>query len=260
MMLIGNRRKKNWVFRVCLTAGLLSLVVVVLVAVYLRGEASRRLDSVALEYYRAVLVLQTMSPAAAEEKEVIPPQVRYHDSTESLLHHSDDIFRLRAIASALREVGAAYPKARLFEAYARLGLGEKESATGLLSAYVAENPYEPRQYELLCELLQESGDAAALYLITQEWLEHDSSCREDRLLHTWVALSRMGRHRDAAALMEGGRSCMGWRAALYSARSLFALGDEKAGEEMIQRAVDVFPDARGAILLEWERVKGRPVF
>lgn len=259
-MRIANRRKKSWFSKVCLLAGLACAALAVLAAVYLRGEASRRVDPVALEYYRSVLVLQTMVPRAAEEKEEIPPQMRHHDSTESLLHHSDDIFRLRAIASSLREVGSAYPRARLFEAYARLGLGEKDTAAALLSAYVAESPYEPRQYGLLCELLQESGDAAALYLITQEWLDHDSSCREDRLLYTWVALSRMGRHRDAALLMEGGRSCMGWRAALYSARSLLALGDEKGGEEIIRKTAGVFADARGAILLEWQRMKGRADF
>lgn len=58
---------------------------------------------------------------------------------------------------------APKPCLLLFAAYARLALGQQEEAARLLNTYVAEAPYNPNHYALLCEALSNAGVCLAVY-------------------------------------------------------------------------------------------------
>jgi hypothetical protein len=187
-------------------------------------------------FLRAVYLLQQMGGPATEEPVDIPRRIRASDAAESLLHHPDAIFVLRTLANDLAELAAqGMERAVLFEAYARIGLGEPKAAGKLLARYVAEHPYEERHYARLCSLLEETGDYQTLLLISTEWRDRDPICRENRLIFTWLALCRTGRLVEAGNLMNREGICLGWRRHLYAARTSLATG--RAGEADRLRAL-----------------------
>ncbi|MDR1359391.1 MAG: hypothetical protein LBJ82_00270, partial [Deltaproteobacteria bacterium] len=188
-------------------------------------------------FLRAVYLLQRLGGPAREESVDIPPRIRLADATESLAHHPDTIFVLRVLAGDLAALAAeGLDRARLFEAYARMGLGQPETAGKLLAEYVAERPYEERHYALLCSLLEETGDYRNMLLISTEWRDRDPVCRENRLIFTWLALCRTGRLAEARRLLERDGACLGWRQYLYAARTSLAEGRPEEADPLLDMA------------------------
>ena len=211
-------------------------------------------------YYRAVFVLQSLGGPAAGEREDIPGRVPYADATESLLHHPDKIFVLGHVAEELAQVRADVPRAALFEAYARLGLGDRREAARLLAGYVVESDYDAGHYGLLCRLLHEQGDYPSLLLICREWLERDAGCRADRIRFTWAALHNLERYAQAADYMLGEGECLGWRARVHAARSVLALSGERAAGQTLEAALSRYADDAPQILRLWNQLKARDSF
>ena len=209
------------------------------------------------QYYRSVYVLQSMCPSAALEPETFPAGVAYRDETESLIHHPDKIQVLQRLARDLADVGKERPKAPLYEAYARIALGQRERAAALLTRYVVENDYNPVYYSLLCESLYELSDYTSLLLICREWAERDPGCNEIRFYYLWAALYNLGRPADAAAAMIRAVDCSGWRALVYTAKAILAQGGKEEAERLLQRAVMRFPREATQIQRFWEQLKVR---
>lgn len=184
-------------------------------------------------FLRAVYVLQMMGGPATAETIAIPKRLKTSDATESLLHHPDRTFVLRSLAADLASLREEHgiSEAALFEAYARVDLGETGKASSLLSAYVADHPYKAGQYALLCSLLQDLQEYRGLLLICAEWRGRDPECRADRLTYTWLALCRLGRFLEARDLMLRDGDCLEWRRFLYAARAAQAAGKrDEAGK------------------------------
>lgn len=207
-------------------------------------------------YYRAVYVLRRLSPAAAAEPEDIPAGIRYQDASESLLHHPDRIFVLRHVAGELAALGGTRPKAVLYEAYARLALGQKEAAVPLLSRYVVENPYAAGHYALLCDTLYMIEDYIGLLLICREWRERDPACNAERAEKTFAALYNLERRREAGAFARA-EDCLGWRGEVYDAKCLLAEGDEEGARRALEAAVQRRPEDAPHIRRLWELVRDR---
>jgi hypothetical protein len=201
-----------------------------------RGEAAER-------YLRAVYILQSMGGPAAGEEEIIPPRIVYSDESESLLHHSDKILVLKQAAGELAALDENFPRARLFEAYARMSLGEHEEAARLLSRYVAENEYRPAYYALLCDNLAESGDYVSLLLFCREWREKDPSCNRVRARHTLAALYKTGNCGNAPASARAEAACLGWEAEVYAAGAALACGDDEGARRLLRSAESAGGDA-----------------
>ena len=161
------------------------------------------------------------------------------------------------MADALAETGRSRPKAPLFEAYARLALGERERAADLLLRHVVENEYNPGQYSLLCECLYILSDFSSLLLICLEWEERDPGCRDDRSRYLWAALYTLGRYADAEARMRKEESCLGWQAGVYAAKAALAAEKREAAEKHLEYSLERFPDRSRAIRRRWEQVKDR---
>ena len=176
-------------------------------------------------FLRAVYLLQRLGGPATEEAVAVPQRIRATDAAESLAHHPDAVFVLRTLAGDLADLAAqGLDQAVLFEAYARIGLGEPEAAGKLLARYVAESPYEERHYARLCSLLEETDDYRTMLLIATEWRDRDPVCRENRLIFTWLALCRTGRLPEAERLLDREGACLAWRRYLYAARTALAAG------------------------------------
>lgn len=206
-------------------------------------------------YYRAVYVLQSLGGPADKEKEEIPARIPYLDETESLLHHPDKILVLRRIARDLEETGRDMPKAPLFEAYARLALGERESAVALLTRFVVESEYNARYYTMLCENLYALSDYTSLLLICREWAERDEQCFENRVFYLWAALQNLGRYADAAQSLAGAEACLGWRLEVYKAKSVAAQGQREEAETLVEQARARRPEDAHHIRRMWEQLR-----
>ncbi|MDR2161979.1 MAG: hypothetical protein LBO77_07590 [Desulfovibrio sp.] len=248
--MILARTKRFWLpglgLAVCLTAGGLLLFGPHLFS-------SGRKEAPEDRLLRAAYLLQRLGGPAAEEKLEIPRRIRIADSTESLRNHPDVVFVLRTLAQDLSLLTAdGVERAPLFEAYARISLGETAKAGRLLARYVAENPYDQRHYALLCALLEQTGDFPALLLIAGEWRERDPVCREERLIFTWVALCQTRRPAEAGDLILRQGACLGWRRDLYAARAFLAAGAPEKAAELKARAEDS-PGARPeAVEILWQ--------
>jgi len=210
-------------------------------------------------YYRAVYVLQRLGGPAAFEQEPVPARVPYQDATESLLHHPDTIQVLWRLAADLAAAHRDRPKAPLFEAYARLALGEREQAAALLTRYVVENEYQARHYALLCENLYALGDFISLLLISREWAGRDVSCREDQSYYLWAALHNLGRYADAVRSVQGQEDCLGWRAGVYAAKSLLEDGHGDQAESLVILTGQRFFDQVLQIRRLWEQLKAQDI-
>ena len=208
-------------------------------------------------YYRAVFVLQSLGGPAARERVDIPRRVPYADATESLLHHPDKIFVLGHVAEELAQVRRDVPKAVLFEAYARLGLGERSEAARLLEEYVVESDYNADHYALLCEMLYDLGDYSSLLMLSREWRERDPSCRGDRTHFAWAALHNLERYAQAAEYMRTKGECLGWQAGVYAAKSVLALSGEREAGLAIDALVKRHADDAPQILRFWKQIKDK---
>lgn len=206
-------------------------------------------------YYRAVHILQHISPLAAEEPEAIPMRVVYDDATESMLHHTDKILVLKRVANDLASYRSEMPKAALYEAYARLALGDRKQAAYILTRFVVESPYEARHYALLCENLYKQGDAASLLLMCREWEERDKSPRKDRARYLWAALYNLGRYGDARESLLQHGECLGWRAHVYSAKTALALGKPDEAEKFMKEALGTYSAKSLHIQRLWDKLK-----
>ncbi len=242
-------------FGICAALLLLSAGVGASIFFALRGAPPASPD---LSYYRAVYVLQQMGGPAALESQEFPSRNIRGDATESLLHHPDKIFVLRSLADDLTGFADSQPKARLFEAYARMSLGEKKRAADLLARYVCDSPYQAAHYALLCELLQEQEEYASLMLICREWRERDPSCLPQRSIYTWAALYGLQRFQEAGEYMEHRADCLGWQSGVYAARAFLAQGQgEKARGRLVQTERD-FPAEKPAIDRLWRFLEIQP--
>lgn len=210
-------------------------------------------------FLRAAHVLQRLGGPAAREPENIPPHIAYSDATESLLHHPDKIYVLRHVADDLAAVAGQVPGARLYEAYARLGLGEKRQAAALLAGHVVENPYDAAHYSLLSDTLRELGDYQSLLLICREWAERDPSCREERTRHVWSALYKLDRYEQALDYLAGEEACLGWEAGVYAAKTHHAMKDEERAEQKLRDTLKAYPSENDSIRRMWELLKDRTV-
>ena len=210
-----------------------------------------------MRYLRAVYVLKSFGGPASAEPDEVPARVRFDDDTESLLHHPDKILVLGLLAEDLAACGRNMPRAGLFEAYARLGMGEKERAASLLMRHVVTNPYNAGHYALLCRTLYEIGDATGLLIICREWAERDAECREDRARYVYIALYALGRFADAEKTMRDEAACLGWQAVPYAAKAALAAGDAARAEAMIEEGARLNPASENGMRRLWERLRGR---
>jgi hypothetical protein len=208
-------------------------------------------------YYRAVYVLQSLGGHAATESESLPDRVRYSDETESLLHHPDKRLVLERLADDLAAARPVRPRAQLFEAYARLALGERDQAASLLMSYVVENEYHPAHYALLSDILRDLEDNASLLLISREWSERDPVCREERALNAFAALFNLGRLDEAARYLEEARQCLAWRAPPRQAKLLLARGQAGEAEALINAAASGDPEHEPQIRRAWGLIRDR---
>jgi hypothetical protein len=223
------------------------------------GDGRTRQGEAAERYLRAVYILQSLGGPAAEEKEDIPLRIVYSDQSEDLLHHSDKILVLERSAGELAALGGIFPKAGLFEAYARMSLGEHEAAARLLSRYVAENEYRPAYYALLCDNLAESADYVSLLLYCREWKEKDPSCNRIRSRYMLAALYKTGSCKDVASRAPAESACLGWEAEVYAAGAAQACGDEEDARRLLRKAESAGGDAARVQRL-WERLRaGHPL-
>lgn len=229
----------------CLTAGGLCLLTRYSSGGKIPGE----------RYYRAVHVLQKIDANARTVEESIPVRVTYHDDTEALLHHPDKILILHHLADELAAMRRERPKARFYEACARLALGERKKAVTLLSGYVIENDYKASHYDMLCEALYELEDYRSLLLICLEWQERDPACQENRLRFTWAAQFNLGRYAAARRVMQGEGPCLGWRAAVFDAKTALAENGEAEAKLLLEQALARFPDYQMQIMRLWNILK-----
>lgn len=224
-----TRTKSAWIWLILLAA------LLILGSQWISGRhffSRQQVESPQDRFLRAVYVLQTLGGPAAAEDILIPGRLKTSDAAESLRHHPDKVFVLRSLAAELASLKGEIPKAALFEAYARVDLGDLEQARKLLSAYVAEYPYRAGQYALLCSLLEELREYDALLLICAEWRERDPACRADRLASTWLALCGLGRFSEAKDLMLRDGNCLEWRRYFYAARAALAAGEQDEGARL----------------------------
>ncbi len=226
---------------------------------YTRGGKTESIDPNALKYYRAVFVLQKTNNLAMLEKEIIPERIRFHYSTESLLHQQDALVRLKQVVKDLAEVSALYPKAILFEAYARQQLGENDLALKLMGDYVANAPYENRYYAWLCHFLRKKGDYTSLYLMADEWSVRAGMCQPDNAEHIWAALYSLGKYREAQDFLLDKASCLGWQKEVMLAKTLEALGQTEESSLLLQGAFANFPDEQINIETYWQAMKDKTV-
>lgn len=208
-----------------------------------------------LRYFRAVYLLRSMGGPAAAEKENVPSRVVFDDETESLLHHPDKIQVLQRIADDLAASGTDRARARLYEAYARLGLGDKQTAAALLMGHVVDSDYNAEHYALLCRTLHDIEDYVTLLIICREWEERDPSCREDRIRYTYAALFNLGRYGDAETCMLESRRCLGWQSGVYAARAAFAGGEEGRAETILEHAAREYSADRERMYRLWDRLR-----
>lgn len=219
------------------------------------ARAKKQLLSVPLTtYYRSVYLLMQLSPAAAEEKVIIPPKVRRADETESLESHPDKIQVLRRIISDLASIRKFKPEAKLFEAYGLLALGDTVAGIEILADYLRETPYSARRYLTLCEALKKANDPLSLYIFCNEWAAIDTACLPRRLILTWEALVGLGRFSQAEILMQGGGECLGWGASVYEARAQWLNGSIAESGKKLQYLKVRYPQDEKAIAALWRKL------
>ena len=207
-------------------------------------------------YLRAVYVLQSLGGTAAKEREEIPSRVITTDATESLRNHPDKIFVLHHLADELAAVREESAKAPLFEAYARISLGELREAARLLTVYVVENEYNAEHYALLSRTLHELGDASSLLLICREWRERDAACLPDRVRFTWAALYALERYPQAEEAASAEKACLGWSAEVYAAKAHLASQEDDADAEVaLDALLKAHPENAIRMRRLWDQIK-----
>jgi tetratricopeptide (TPR) repeat protein len=246
----GNGVRVTRFFAVSLCAAVL------VVAFAACSDSGRTTDD---RYYRAVYVLQSLGGPAAAEPEDIPPRIAYADETESLLHHQDIAFVLRQLADEFSALAPDYAKAQLYEAFARLALGEYRKAAELLSGYVVERPYQPEHYAILAYTLYSLEDYTTLLIICREWAERAPGCRVDRARHIFAALYNQKRFDEAMRSVDASEGrCLGWEGPVYAAKAEIALGDEASARAILDRGYARYPENAGMMRRLWDIIRERP--
>ena len=222
------------------------------------GALGSTLDKTEREIFlRSVYVLRSLSANARQESLAIPRRVATTDATESLLRHPDSKLVLRQIGQDLAALRAKHEDAALYEAYARLELGQIREASVLLESYVATAPFDARRYDLLCDSLRGLEDYLTMYIIAREWSERDSQCRARQVEAEWQALYGLGRYTEAAALARKQATCLGWPASVYEAAALNALGQKKGAAALVAGAIDAFQEKETEIIRLWTECNKR---
>lgn len=225
-----------------------------------RKQAHSSLEEEQYRFLRAAYVLQHIEPNAAAEKLAFPPAVARDDTVNGLLHHTDKVFVLQHLAQELEACTQTVPLSSLFAAYARLALGQQAEAARLLNQYVADAPYSPNHYALLCEALYNAGDYALLYVTCLEWAERAEECRKDRALFLWRALMHLERPEDAAQEALQAQGCLGSEAQVYAARALLQAGKQAQALTLVEAAAQAAPAERDKIFLLWQRLQASSTF
>ena len=216
-------------------------------------------------FFRAAFILKSLDNNARNHALVIPARTVQTDATESLLHHPDRIFVLRTLASELAAVQRTVPKALLYEAFARLALGEKPLGAELLARYVGETEYDAAQYRLLCRTLSEIRDYSTLHIICREWTARADGAglskgdAAERASLGWEAMHGLRRYAEARHYVLKETKHLGWRASVYAAQSSLAQGDEAGARQLINEAINAHKGSETEILRLWENVSSRTV-
>lgn len=210
-------------------------------------------------YYKAVIVLKSLDRNSQEEPEYIPRGLSWTDEVESVLHHPDSRYVLRSVANDLAGLSDSFPKARLFESYARLALGDVKTASKLMVDYLgAVATSEPRHYEILTENLLTQEDWLSLYIISLEWAERHPACEEKRISYIWASLRGLKRYKEASKMAQENKKCLGWKWSLYTAIAAFDSGDRSEGEKFLIKTYEDNPNQKAEIDLIWsELMHGR---
>ena len=209
-------------------------------------------------FLRSVYVLRSFSSHARQESLAIPRRVVTADATESLLRHHDSKLVLRQIAGDFATIGNRHEDAALYEAYARLELGQNKEAAALLESYVGTAPFEARRYALLCKTLRGLDDWLTMYIMAKEWAERSSACRAEQVEAEWQALYGLGRFAEAAALAGKQAPCLGWPAGVYEASAINAMGKNREAAALIARAIDSFQGKETEIIRLWTEYNRYP--
>ena len=216
-------------------------------------------------FFRAAFILKSLDSNARNHALVIPARAIQTDATESLLHHPDRIFVLRTLASELAAVQRAVPQTILYEAFARLALGEKQLGAELLARYVGETEYDAAQYRLLCRTLSEVKDYSTLHIICREWTERadrtgpQKGDAAERASLGWEAMHGLGRYAEARHYVLKEKKHLGWRAYVFAAQSTLAQGDEAGARQLITEAISAHKNYETEILRLWENLSSRTV-
>ena len=211
-------------------------------------------------FYRAAFILKFLDENSRKDPLVIPSRIAHADATESLLHHPDRIFVLRTLSSELASVRRAVPKAPLYEAFARLALGEKQKGAELLILYVGGTGFDAAQYRLLCRTLSEMKDYPTLHIICREWAERakreaaETGGDAERAKFGWEAMHGLGRYAEARFFVLQEKASLGWRASVFAAQSALAQGDETEARQIIAEAIAAYRQSEAEILRQWETV------
>lgn len=206
-------------------------------------------------YYRAVAVLQSLDKGARQEKEVIPQEIYSQDETESLIHHPDELYVYKVVAAELAGLDQEIPRAKLFEAYARLALGQTLQGAQLLMDYVADaEEGEDRHYLLIVENLATLEDWTSVYIICLEWEEKRSECSQVRALYEWKALTELKRHETALHSLSRSESCLDWKFPVYEAMSTYSLGQKKQAKQILVESKKKFPERTRQIANLWYKM------
>lgn len=245
-------RNAKRLFRALLCA---SLIAAAATAAHLLPRSAPTAEENETRYLRAVYVLKSLGGPASAEPDKTPARIVYDDDTESLLHHPDKILVLGRLADDLAACGPAYPRAGLFEAYARLGTGDKQAAADLLMRHVVMNDYNAAHYALLCRTLYETEDFTSLLIICREWAERDPACRDDRARYVFSALFALKRFADAEKSMRDAEPCLGWQAVPHAARAALAAGNPARAGQLVREGISRYPGAEMALKRLWERLQ-----
>lgn len=244
----------------CFTVVLLLLFSCLPWYTFAKPSKNTRFTKEEIAFYSAVCAVQAHVPDAAKEKMDIPAKIRRADETETLCSHPDTFFVLQHAAETLSSLRGFNPKARLFEAYARLNTGDIGNAKEVLSDYLADAPYNRAHYSILSQLLSKTQDFLSLYIIALEWEEKDASCDEERLKYLWESLFHLGRYSKASEEMEKRKACAPWMAAILAARSDMETGGVLAAEAAVAQVLDAYPNKKNEIAVLWSKLLLLPSF
>ena len=108
---------------------------------------------------------------------------------------------------------------------------------------------------VLSGTVYELGDYPSLLLICREWPDRYPDCRGERLRVAWAGLHNLGRYGRAQNHMRADGACLGWRAAVYEAKSALSMEGTSAAENVLEREVKKYPENAPQIRRLWDILK-----